>query len=138
MDNMDKKYEELFADLKQAEPSPLLFSAILHRIEIAQRRQAIIQLAFFSSVTLVSLVLIVPAYQYLMIGFSQSGFYQYLSLLSEGTLILSYWKEIALSLVESLPILGFAALLSVIFVMLGSLKFVEKNTKVLFLSSRPA
>jgi hypothetical protein len=45
--------------------------------------------------------------------FIQSGFYHYLSVIFSGENVFAYWKELSLSLVESLPIFGLISLLAV-------------------------
>ena len=60
----------------------------------------------------VSLFGAVVSSRYLMRGFYESGFYQYLSLLFSGdSSVLTYWKELAYSLVETMPFISITAFL---------------------------
>lgn len=55
----------------------------------------------------VSLVAVFFSGRYLMNSFYESGFYNYLSLLLSGdSTVLAYWKELAYSLAETMPIVS--------------------------------
>ena len=59
---------------------------------------------------------------------AQSGFYEYFSLIfSDSRLMLAYWKELAFSLAESLPIMSMIISLSLIFILFLSLKHLMKQ-----------
>lgn len=91
------------------------------RLNEAQKRQVKIHLAAFFVLDAFALIGLITSIIYLSNVFSQSGFGQYLSLiLSDSNLLVSYWQELALSLAESLPVLGFIALLSVSTVLIWS------------------
>ena len=86
---------------------------------------------------MLSAVLLFPVVSYTLAGFTNSGFYEYLSLIySDGLAILPYWKEIGLSLAESLPAFEIALLLSVIYALLESIKLAVKNAPVAFYQFR--
>jgi hypothetical protein len=54
-----------------------------------------------------SLVAVFLSGRYLINSFNESGFYDYFSLLFSGdSMVLAYWKELAYSLVETMPIVG--------------------------------
>ena len=132
-----KDYEKLFAGLDRHEPPDYLLANILAAIDVKKRRAARLRLALFGSFALASLVAIFPAIQYFVAQFSQSGFYQYFSLLfSDWNLALTYWNDFVLSLAEALPVLATTTVLSVILILLGSLRFAVKQIKTAF-SSRP-
>lgn len=94
--------------LRETEPPQSLFSAVLARIALAQRRAARLRLAAFGTTAFVSVILLVPAVQYAMNEFYTSGFYDYASLFF-GSLSGGYWQELLYSLADSLP--SFALLL---------------------------
>ena len=97
------------------EPPLNLEASILRKISVARTRAARIHFAFLSTVSLLSLWGIFQTGISLWKSFSQSGFYDYLSLvMSDGATLTTYWKEFALSLVESLPLIGLITLFAII------------------------
>jgi len=60
--------------------------------------------------------------------FSKSGFYEYLALMfSSNGEITSYWKELTLSMAESLPVMAIIYTLFLIFILFLSAKYVTKQ-----------
>jgi len=79
-------------------------------------------------VGILSLVGLVPAFKILSSDLAHSGFYEYLSLTFEGGgVIISYWKELSLSIVESIPVMSTLLTLSLLFVCLLSLKYLTRQ-----------
>ena len=123
--------------LSQIEPSRKLSEKILSAIAHEKQRRARIHFVVFDFSCVTSAVAIIPAFQYALQEFSRTGFYEYFSLLfSDGGLLLSYWKEFSLSLIESLPLLGLTVLLVTIFALLKSFTLAAKNMRVAFLRSQ--
>lgn len=117
----------------ETEPSHLL-ETVLAGVHKNIERTRKIKFALLSTTTLLSLGASFPAFSYLMHSFTQSGFYQYLQLsLSDGTVLLSYWKDFGATLVESLPLTSLIAFLSIILVFTWSLTNTIKNSKQIFL-----
>ncbi|MEK7576311.1 MAG: hypothetical protein AAB482_01315 [Patescibacteria group bacterium] len=111
----------------EIEPPEGLYHRILARIARARLRAARIRLGFLSMTIVGSLAALIPALQYTLQEFTQSGFYQYLSLvLSDGGTLFAHWHEYILTLAESLPLAGITLMLSGIFVLFGSLKLAIK------------
>lgn len=134
----ETNYEKLFQSLRHIEPPQELYGGIVARITREQRHRAIIRLFFLGFAVLLSFAALIPTFRYLSNDFYQSGSYQYLSLIfSDGGMLISYWKEFMLSIAESLPIISIAAFLSILFIMLGSLKLAAQNIKTAFLSTSP-
>lgn len=130
---MQSNYKKLFSNLNQAEPPHQLYLNIISRIELETARTARTRFILFSAVTLAALIAVIPAFQYALQEFTRSGFSQYLSLIfSDGGTMLAYWQEFTLTLAESLPIFGPALFLSVIFILLGSLKLTMENMGAAF------
>lgn len=115
-------------EMLEIEPPKELYHRILTQITLAKRRRVRIRLSLLSVTIAGSAVALIPAAQYTVKEFAQSGFYQYLLLAfsDSGTLAL-YWREYMFTLVESLPLIGVTLVLSGIFVLLGSLKLALKN-----------
>lgn len=60
----------------------------------------------------ISVTVIFPAFFYISSGLSDSNFYQYLSVFVEdSSLIKTFWSELLMSLVESIPALSVAVFL---------------------------
>jgi len=98
---------------------------------LAQIRWLIrVRLFGFSVLTATSFGGIIGAAVYLIGAFGQSGFHQYLSLaFSDQTVLLTYGKELGLSLIESLPVFGLAAFLAVVAVFIWSLTKITNNNR---------
>lgn len=70
------------------------------------------------------------AFKYMIQGFSQSGFYSYASLLfSDPDIVLTSWKELFLSLAESLPFAGITLSLITLAFLFASIRIFTKSIK---------
>ena len=131
---MRKDYERLFTEISQLEPPSGLMPAILARIDNGKRQAARLRVLLLSVSSLVSVFALITALIYLTGDFNQSGFNQYFSLLfTDSGAAITYWREISMSLLESLPIMSTAAVFATIFVLLISLKLLAQNAKEAFL-----
>jgi hypothetical protein len=120
---MTTKNKPLLGQLRFIKPPPYLYTKITTRIKLLEQRNLQIRLAFQSIGALTSLILLIPAYQFASAEWMRSEFGNYLALLlSDGALALTYSKELALSLIESAPLLGISALVTTLLVTLGTLK----------------
>lgn len=127
-------YNDLFRHLDQVEPSPQLYNLIFARINSEQRRIARTKLVFFGFGIFSSVIAFVPVFQYTAQEFSQSGFYQLVTLLfSDSGVVVFMWREFLLSLAESMPVLGIGMLLFVILIFMGSVVSLMKNTRIFFM-----
>lgn len=124
---MEDKLIKIFQKAKY-EPSPDLALSVWQTVIRYDKRITRLKLWVFSSALLASLVGLVPAFQILFNDLAHSGFYEYFSLIfSDGGSILSYWKELAFSIVESLPSMSILLTLSLLFVCFLSLKYLIKQ-----------
>lgn len=130
-----KKQEGLYRALAPIEPPQGLYAAIMMRIELARRRAAQMRTALFGLLALVSTAALVQVVQYAAGQFYASGFYDYLTLiLSDHTLVLTYWREFGLSLIESLPSVAILLLLPITAALLWSLVRLVKNARTGFVA----
>jgi len=109
-----------------------LFNQIMFRIK-AEQRKAVLKrkIGIFAFVLAVSFVGFVPAFSMAWTGIANSGFIQLFSLaFSDTKIVMTYWQNFILSLLESLPIIGLLITGISLLVLLGSLKFLYKNIKV--------
>lgn len=128
---MRQDYEKLFSNIQLTEPPAGLFDKIISRIYnernlmAVRRRVVIFSIGFAGSV-----IALAPAFLAVRTGLAESGFAYYFSLLfSDFNVVAAYWQNFALALLEALPITSMALLLGIIFVFLGSLRFLSKNIK---------
>jgi len=111
-------------------PESRLSDDILLFIRIRQARKNNIKFWIYSSTGVVSFVGLFFSIKLLIADFIQSGFYEYLSLVFSDSKALSYWKEITLSITESLPMTNLIISLSLVFIFLLSLRFMARNIRL--------
>lgn len=135
--NIRKDYEKLFSRLKSPEPPEEIFDKIMHRIHRQERFLALRRRIIVFSLGLVgSLAAFIPAFSLMQQSLAESGFTQFSSLIfSDFGIVLTYWQNFALTLLESLPVLSIVAFLATIFIFLESLKFLVRDTKAIFATS---
>ena len=110
------------------EPSTDLAENIWQTIMRRNKRQIQFRLWAFACLGIASLGGLVPVFKMLLGDLTQSGFYEYFSLIfSDGGSIVSYWKELVLSLAESLPVMSIIFALSLVFVFFLSMRFLMKQ-----------
>ena len=116
------------------EPPADLFHKIITRIKEEHRLMSIRRRIFvFSSLSIISIIALIPAFGWVQKSFTESGFFQFLSLIfTDTSVVLAYWKSFTLALIESLPIITLSVFLTVLSVFLSSLKSLAKNIKVVF------
>ncbi|MFA5831017.1 MAG: hypothetical protein WC878_04280 [Candidatus Paceibacterota bacterium] len=130
---MDKDPQHPFRGIATVTPPREIYNNILFRVDRDRMRAARIRLALFGAMSFVSFIALFPALQYAARGFYQSGSYEYLSLLfSDGTALLPYWKEFFFTILESMPVFEMATALTVVYVLLESVKLAIRNTSVAF------
>ncbi|MBU6141544.1 hypothetical protein KGO95_00305 [Patescibacteria group bacterium] len=123
--------------LTEAEPSPALYHAVLHRIDHERARQAKFRLAGLLALALASLGALVPAFHYTAQEFARTGVFQYASLLfSDGSLMATYWREFVMTVIESIPVLGVVFMLSAVGTFLASMILALKNMRIVMLEYR--
>jgi len=121
---MNKNLREVFSRVN-LKPNAGLADNIWNSIVMREKRIAKLKLGLFSLIGMLSLVGAVPVFKTLITDFTQSGFYEYFSLLfSSGSALASSWKELIYSLAESLPIFSIILSFMVVFVFFLSLRYV--------------
>src|SRR5882724_3294214 len=120
---MEQKLAKIFKSIRYR-PESDRTEEIWQAIVSYEKRTTRFKLLFFSFFGFVSLIALVPAVGKLLSDFSQSGFYEYLSLaFSNSGSVITYWKDFVSLLAESLPVLSIVLLLGLIFVFLISAKY---------------
>lgn len=124
---MQNKLTKIFQKARH-ESDPGLASGIWLTITMREKRMARYKLWAFALTGLASFEGLVPAFKILLGDFARSGFYEYFSLIfSNSGSILSYWKEFVFSLAESLPTMSIILTLSLVFILILSLKNLTKQ-----------
>jgi hypothetical protein len=127
------KNQNSLPGLMSVEPPQGLYAAIMARIELAARRGAPMGAGGFCALGLACGAVLVPVVQYTAQQFYASGFYDYLSLiLSDHSLVLTYWREFGLSLLESLPSVALLLFLPIAVALAWSLVRLVKNARAGF------
>ena len=100
---------------------PGLEQNIINKINKIEKRKLFVKQSIYGLVSLISFAGIIPAVSYVLKSLSTSGLYEYISLIFSNTETLAYWKELSLSILESMPFLGLAMGLGVLGIFLWSL-----------------
>ena len=129
-----KDYQELFSEATEVSLPPELFSSVLVRVRLEQKRAARKELAFVGTLALGSATSAIPITTSIFSSLSQTSFYQFLVLIfSDGLDMLTYWREILMSLAESLPIFSITIFMTVLVVLLWSVARTARDIKIVFL-----
>ena len=114
---MSDKFKEILNRIEDKDISVPnnLTEGIVLRINDRERHNSKIKALGLSFVSLASFLLSIPIISQIITSFTQSGIYNYISIIfSDSDVAITYWKEISLSLAESLPILAITSLLAVL------------------------
>ena len=131
---MEEKLKKAFSRAKY-EPGIDLADNVWRVIILGEKHSARLKLFVFSSMGFASLVGLVSTFRVLLSDFTQSGLYYYISLLfSDSKFILSYWREFAVVLGESLPVESIILSLCLVFILFLSLRYIMKQIDQLILS----
>ncbi len=124
---MENNIKKVLASARY-KPKHDLGAKIWHELIIKEKRNTYFKITSFSLLGLGSILGFISMFKTLMTDFTESGFYEYLSLaFSKGGIFSSYWKELIFSLAESLPTMNIAISLTLIFIFFLSLKYLSKQ-----------
>lgn len=130
---MRKNCEKLFSYLESPEPSADLFGKIMLRVKKERMISALKRLAFYSGGLLFCAAAFIPAFGALKSGLFESGFVHFSALIfSDLNVALVYWRSFAFALLETLPAMSAAVILTLVFFFLALLKFLAGDLKYLF------
>jgi len=110
-----------------------LFQKIMSRIGEERRRLAVKRRIFvFSFGLAVSAAAFFPTLNIVKNELAESGFLNFVSLIfSDLGAVLANWQNFLFAILESFPVMSVAAFLATIFVFLQSLKFLNRNAKII-------
>ncbi len=135
---MSKDCENFLGHLNRNNPPKDLLDRIFFRINKEQRKRVLrARIVSFGSISIIAAVVLVFSLGELQKEIAQSGFTNFISILfSDWGVISVYWKEFAISILESMPIFGMAAFLGSIFLFLASLKIFTRDIRAI--SAQPS
>ncbi len=124
---MEKELHKILSECTEC-PEVDLPDHIWHAVVAENKRQTRIKLWIFSFICLGSLAAAIPAFNTLIARFSESGFYEYFSLIfSDIGSVVTSWKEFGLLLTESLPVMSIAITLALVLVFFLSIRYTFKQ-----------
>lgn len=126
---------EKFIDFDLVEPSNHLFDKVIGQIQQFQKEKKVKtvrrRIFVFSALSLIFIVAFVPAFSAMKTNMVESGFLDFASLLfSDFNIVISYWQNFAMSLLESLPVMNLAIVFFVALAFLWSLKSLFKDVEL--------
>ncbi|MBP6858247.1 MAG: hypothetical protein KBC33_00230 [Candidatus Pacebacteria bacterium] len=120
---MNDPYKKILISLEAPRPSVRLVGRIESRIVRARVMRNRARISFHGIVATGSIVMFITALQYTSAEASQSGFYDYASLLiSDGKYLISSWKEVSVTMLESAPVMGAALSLGALIVLTNAIR----------------
>jgi len=110
---------------------PNLRAKVLFVIREEEVKRARIFLLFTTLVTPFSVIGLWFVFQYLLASFYQTSFYHYATLLfSDPDVVLAYWRQFILVLLEALPVVGMIFTLIMLGALLLAAKLFIENTRL--------
>lgn len=94
---------------------------IINKLHKLEKRELLLRQGMYSTISFISFFGIIYSSMYVYNNVASSGISSYLSLIFSDIEALTYWKELSLSILESLPFLGFTVGFAVLGVFLWSL-----------------
>lgn len=130
---MKHTHRELFERLPKVEAPEALYHSVLMRVDAVRLRAMRIKFAVFSLLGFTAGISLIPLTSSAIAQAIESGFIDYASLvMTDGAVVLSYWQEFGITLIESLPILAITLILIALFTLLESVRFATKNSRAVF------
>ncbi len=116
--------------MDKLKPSKELREKILFSIKKEEVYRAKMYFSISAVVAVASIFGLFFSVKYMIQEFYQSSFHSYLSLIfSDPNIVISYWKELSISLVETLPMLGITISLITAYTLLVSVRTLVKNIR---------
>ena len=127
---MEKELTQLFKKIKYAN-DPNLEQKIWSNIIIKEKNKINRKMFLLSIISLSSFVVLFPAFKLLFNDLNQSGFFEYISLGVFYNSSFSYWKELSISILESLPMTSIIISSTFTFIFLISIKYINQQINTL-------
>lgn len=132
---MGNQLNKSFKNIGGSDPLDFLASRILSKIDAEKTQRTTVKVFISRFFALASFVAILPVIFNVFNQFQNSGFGNYLALFFTDTNIaVMYWKDLLLSLIESVPMFEMTILLVLLLVLSISIKYSNvDNRKVILL-----
>lgn len=115
------------------EPPQNLLDKIVRRIYSKQRLSLKRHILIFGIISALSLASLVPIFNMAKANFAASGFFHFFSLIfSDFNIVVSYWKNFSVSLLESLPVTSLMLAFGALFIFLESIRLLARDIKKVF------
>ena len=123
-------YQTFLSNFDRAAPPEGLLDEVLLRIYGVQRRWTRVRTALFGFCAVAAGALLVPAWGALQNELALSGFTRFVSLaFSDWSTIITYGKDLGISLLESLPVFSAVAVLGLLLAFMASLGGLVRNAE---------
>lgn len=100
-------FQKIYESIEKKEPDSDLLANIMLKISREQRLGLYRKMAAHASVSALSLGLLLSSFYYIYTNLAQSAFFDLLSLFfSDFGIVLSFWQDYLLSVLESLPLMS--------------------------------
>ena len=109
--NPDPRIISMIKDYNQILPN--LEQDIINKIKKLERRSLVIKQSIYSLVSVISLIGTVFSFSYLINIIEVAGAFEYATLIFYDMRVITYWKELSLSVAESVPFLVLAVSLGI-------------------------
>lgn len=117
--NPDQRITNMIKDYNQILPG--LEQDIISKIKGLERRSLMVKQSLYFFLSIMSFIGTIFSISYLINIIKVSGAFEYASLIFYDISMISYWKELSLSVAESVPFLALAVSLSIIGIFTWSL-----------------
>lgn len=115
-------YRKLFQLLPESNPPTQSFDAVIVRIARLEIRRFRMRLSLYGSLVVAAVVAFVPVVRYFIAAANESGFFQYLSLItSDGQFLLAHWSDFARTIADSAPVMGMTGLVGIALIFVYSI-----------------
>lgn len=116
-------YKQLICKANFSHPNHEIVAKVARKIEQNRRRKAEWGIAAYTLCTLAGLFLLWPALKTIVSMADETGFSQYFeTALTGGSSLLFAWKDLAISMLESLPVAGILAFLLLVLIIIYGLR----------------
>ena len=113
--NMYRQYKKLIERQLSVHDQNQIIGTVMARIEKARHREMQSRALIYGVFVIGAIALFKPAWDLFMSDAGKSGFFQYVSLItSGGMIVLQTWKDLALSLTESFPVVEISLLVGIV------------------------
>jgi hypothetical protein len=117
----------------EIEPPAGLFLKVLSRIEAEEKIALLKRRIFvFSGLVCASTTGLIVSFNFARNAIAESGFGEFFSLIfSDPAIVIAYWQNFFLTLLESFPIIEATIFLAVMFLLLQFIRFINKDLGII-------